>query len=364
MSRARLPLWSCVLAIGWGALVASADSVVLTSGLKYDGVTVVGAEEGVLRFRLRSGNVVSRSLADVRTIMLVGRDTFNEAEKLLAGGKHAEAIKAYATAAQSASGWRKALIQYRLLPVHENSGRIDQAVALWLEIADAAGATPTTLALRPKKIPPAGSTANDEAIKLLTAKVKNASNKAYVKGIRLLLVDLYERQGRLSEAQAVAAKLGATTSQATDVNGVRPVRPTGSGEVILRRASLAAKAGEHAKVVSLVKPALKEFASAELPTALQLLAQAQLGLAKAEKDAAAGRELLVAAGLNFMRVVVNFPTSEEAPDALVGAGTVNEGLNNFAAARAAYSAVIDGYAGSPAVARATAARERIKDKGP
>ncbi len=80
------------------------------------------------------------------------------------------------------------------------------------------------------------------------------------------------------------------------------------------------------------------------------------------KDPKAARALLLQAGLTLMTVVANSPESDEAADALLAAGAVNERLKNIPAARAAYSAVITRYGDSPAAAKAKAVTAKLKNK--
>ena len=365
MRRPKALSLRLALALSVGPLLAgvsSADSIKLTSGVKYPPVTVVGAADGMVQFRIGRRRVLSKPLNEVAEIALVGNDTFNRAETFFRTGKYVEASASYSAAAAAATGWQKMLIRYRLLAAHEKAEKIDKAVTLWLEIVDAAKASDGSVALRPRNLAPAGSSANDKAIAALAAKVKKVTEASYLEAMRGLLVDLYERQGRLPEAQATAALLaGKATTRPSGKPGPA-VAPAGSMPVRLRQAGLALKAGEYKKVVSFVEPALKKYPPTELSTALYLLGGAQLGLARAETKKDKAGQLLLDAGLNLVRVVANYPGSTEAPDALLLAGEVSERLKNFSAAKAAYSAVISRYSRSPAAKKAQAARERIKDK--
>lgn len=365
MRRPKALSLRLALAFAVGPLLAgvsSADSIKLTSGVKYPPVTIVGAADGMVHFRIGRGRVLAKPLKEVAEIAIAGNTNLNRAEQLFQKGKYAEAAASYGAAATAAAGWRKTLIRYRLLAAHEKAEQIDKAVKLWLEMVDAAKVSVGSVALRPRKLAPAGSPANDKAMATLTAKAKKVTDANYLRAIRSSLVDLYERQGRLAEAQAMAALLeGKTTTRPGGEPGPR-VSPTGSTAVRLRRAGLALKAGEYRKVINFVQPALKKCPATELPTALYLLGGAQLGLARAETKKDEATQLLLDAGLNLVRVVANFPASSEAPDALLLAGEVSERLKNFWAAKAAYSAVISRYSASPAAKKAKAARERIKDK--
>ena len=180
-------------------------------------------------------------------------------------------------------------------------------------------------------------------------------------------MDLYEREGRLKEAQAVQTGLagqpvGPATSPGPGPSSSDRGPPIASSNAQVRLASLLLKQGEHQRVVSALEPILKRLNSAELPSAMFLLGSAQLALAEAEKDSKVAGALLLEAGLNLMRGVVFFPEAGEAAHSLFLAGRVNERLGNASAARAAYSAVLSRFSGSAAAKQAKAALEQVKDK--
>lgn len=124
MRRPKALSLRLVLALSVGPLLAgvsSADSIKLTSGVKYPPVTVVGAADGMVQFRIGRARVLSKPLNEVAEIALVGNDTFNRAETLFRSGKYAEASASYSAAATAATGWKKTLIRYRLLAAHEKA---------------------------------------------------------------------------------------------------------------------------------------------------------------------------------------------------------------------------------------------------
>jgi TolA-binding protein len=342
---------------------ARADTVRLARGLVYEQVFVMDVSDGLVRFRTQSGSDVSKPLSDLTALELSGQEAVNQAERLLQEGKPAEAAAAYAALLKSGPlGWRKALARYRLLAAQEAAGQIDEAVRLWLEVCDES-ASPGHLALRPKKLPAAGSAANDKAIALLAAKAaKGETNKAYLRSLQQLLLDLYERQGKLDQAQALAAQMASeTATQPSPGRGPAPATPAG-GDLQLRQAGLALKKGDYAEVVGLVEGRLAGFSAADLPAALYFLGRAEMELAGKETNADIACETLLRAGLNLMRVVANFPDSQYAPEALYSAGELNQRLGNRAAAKAAYEAVVKRYGQSASAEKAAAALEAIQSK--
>jgi len=363
MSYRAVATISCVL-VGLAAPTRG-DSVRLTNRLVYQEVRVLGVVGGQLRFRLPNGRILAKPLEKVAAINLTGAEAFNRAEAHLAKGRLDQAEAAYVRAARDPlRPWLGGLIRHRRLALAEKCGRIDRAVKLWLEIADAARASPAALALRPRKLAPAGSEANRRAITLLKTKLSGVRSKPYQDAIRRLLVDLYERQGQLAQAESLQSKLAAAaTRRAAPAAQGTEVSVRLSADAHIRLAALALKAGNYEKIPPLIRPRLKRIPVTELPTALYLLGRAQLELA-GKKSAPAARKMLLQAGLNLMRVAALFPSSQEAPHALLSAGRVNELLGNVAAARAAYSAVVTRYRDSPAARDARSNLERLEQSKP
>jgi TolA-binding protein len=96
----------------------------------------------------------------------------------------------------------------------------------------------------------------------------------------------------------------------------------------------------------------------ELPAVLLWMGKGQLAIHEHSKDA---RKELTEAGLNFMRIVAFFPSSNQAPEALFLAGKVNEKLGNQAAARKAYQAVRQHFGETKFGPRATKALGGLSD---
>lgn len=349
------------------AAPASPDTVKLTNGLVYDRVTIIAVAGGTIRFRTAAAQP-TKSLRDLALVKLTGEEGFNRAEELLAAGRYAEAAKAYSAAGKvTGTAWKRTLIRYRRMSAAEAAGAIDEAIRLWLVLADEARGVKGVLELRPRKLAPKASQANERAIALLNAKAARVKAKPYRTAILEALVDVYERQGRLVEAQALQARLAGRTTRPGARNGGGPSpgadgRPGASANAGLRLAGLLLKRDQFEKVVSTVEPTLKRLEAADLPSALYMLGRAQLELAKRRKDKKAARDLSLEGGLNLMRVVVFFGGAGEAPYALLLAGQANENLGNFAAARAAYSTVISRFSASSSAKSAEAALERIKKK--
>ena len=383
------------------ATTAPADKVTLKSGLPYDPVTVSDVSGGVIAFRIAAGSSVSKPLADVAVIELTGQDAFNQAEKLLAEGKAADAAEAYLAVEKSlADGWKKALVRYRLMAAYDAAGQFDKAVKLWLEIAQAKP-DPGNLGYRPSKFPAAGSTERAKVIEMLQAELKKTPSQAVQEAIAKLLADM--KEGPKAETPAAApaptpVKEQPATRTATQVKpagpketakqpefpGVQPEFPgTGkperpaaterperpgagapavAGASLIRQADEAIRNNRYSDAVKLLESNVDRLSSADLPGGLYCLGKAQLELARKNTRAEEAREGSLKAGLNLMRVAVHFGASEYAPRALLAAGEVNEQLGNLRAAQAAYEAVVKNYGETEFAKAAKDAIENVKNR--
>ncbi len=352
-----------LLALAAAAAAARGDAVVLKTGVPFDPVEITQVANGQITFRFGTGRLLTKSLAEVRTITLADNPDFNRGELHLKNGEHDQAISAYREAeGRARRPWQGTLVSYRLLAAAEAAGQIDQAVARWLKIVDDSGAGPGSLELRPRKLAPRGSPGNDRAVGLLEQKLATVADKDYRRAVQMLLVDLYSAQGHAEKARKLMTALagsGPATTGPTAGNNDRPP-PNGQAAAQLKLASLSVQAGRLRDAVGQLQPYLKQFSAADLPKALYLLGEAQLGLARSEKDASAARKLLVEAGLNFMRVAALHPDAPETPAALLGAGEVNERLGNEQAARLAYSLIGARHGKSPVAAEAKKRLERLR----
>jgi TolA-binding protein len=361
MSRAETRSLACFLtataALAAAPVPGRADSVLLKSGLRYEPATVMNVADGIIAFRLGSGTLIQKPLAQVDTVKIDGETDFNRGEDLLKEGKSVQAVAAYNQAQKTAAaGWRKALAGYRLLSAAEEAGDVETAVRQWLEIVDAANASEAALALRPRRLAAPRSPGNDRAIALLKAKAGAVKDGAYLQGMHELLAELYELQGSSKQGPAVATRPAEPPQPRA---GTNPVTPRGSEEANLRQARLSLQSGRHEEVLQRLEPLLKTFSAAQLPSALYLMGAAQLELSKKEADPDKARTLLLEGGLNLMRVIALFPDSQDVAPALLGAGEVNERLRNLEGARAAYSELVSRRGQSPEAEKAKEALQRL-----
>ena len=355
-------------AVTLASALAFGDDVTV-KGLTYSDAKINGIDDGQLLIEV-NGQAVHKPLDTITKLHITGQDNLNQAEDFMAKSNVAEAIKAYDLAVDRAGDvdWLKQLaVARRLKALGQAPDKIDRAVTEWLALLDQTKSAKFAVALRPSKPAAKGSKANDEAITALEAKESDAgTDSAALSAIRRLLADLYQVQGNADKAKALVAKMGSKSTNAQAPQpGDNPHTPTGSGgnlEELLQTAEAQVGHGGAEQALTSLKGALQQFTVNELPKALMLMGKAQMEMAKSAKGERA-KELLDAAGLNFMRVVTFYPTITEVPaEAGYLAGKVNLELGNRAAARAAFNRVRERYSGSPFAAQAADAVKAMESK--
>ena len=339
---------------------ARADRVVPARGIPYSGVAIEAVKDFRITFKTPTGSPITKALSEIALIEIVGMDEFNRAETLRKAGKWSPAVGLYDQAHRKALGWQRELIRVRQLAALEQGGRIDRAMEEWLKIADAHKGSDASLALRPARLAAKGDRANKKAIFLLERKLARRTLRKkpkYAAAIREVLVALYRREG-------MDEKIAALKNEASSANGGKqpvpePPPPAGALSRSVAEARRAMKAGKLREALAIVEANLKRYRMEELPSALLVRAEAQKALAdKAGADAK--RALLLKAGLDAMRVAALFPSTAEAPEALLLAGEIHLALPkpNKHAARSAFQAVTKRYPDSKVAGRAKRALER------
>jgi len=342
--------------------LASGDMLVVKK-LRYRGIRVVGVQKAQVVFQV-GARKLTKPLVDVTAISIDGKKDFNDAEELQATGKIDEAVAAYDSAIKAESGWMEKLIKYRRLAALNRSDKIDRAAREWLTVVDGSEVAADALKIRPRKFAPKGAPANGRAIALLEARLKRIKDNAeYQAAVRNLLLDLYQWEGRRERAAELAGKI-AGDGQAK----VSPAKNTvrSPGPVAGRRLpalGILIEQGKAEQVLQEVKANLRggRYKTEELAAAILLAGRAEQQLASHAKGMER-RKLLIAAGLDYMRVATFFATAAQAPEALLGAGQVNAALGNALAASNAFEMVIQRYADSGAAKKAAAALKELKEK--
>ena len=340
-----------VLALAGGGVV-HADDIWLESStagktIRFSDVSFVSVASGTVTYRMAGGATVTKLLAKVHKVNVTGMDAFNEAEEILTGEKPDPAAAANAYGKVKVSGaeeWLKLLVRYRRLRALNKTDMIDRAVADWLALMDSEGPTVMSL-LQPARAAKKGSEANKQAIRTLKSKLKAVqSDKPYRTAVMRLLMKIYRGEGMDAEADKIADALIGKKPSSGGNGGVKPVTVSAAGlqqkidaYVSMIRADL-----EPAKLAkaAVELEAMRQFCNREqLISVLIGAGKAQVLLSRS-RPAGEKRKLLLAAGLNFMRVVAHFSESVSASEALYEAAGVNLLLGNKPAARKTYNEVV------------------------
>jgi len=357
-------LLGSILLCAAAAVVARADSVSIEGRPMYSNVEVFDADEGLIKFR--SGRTLIFPVASVTAVRLEAQPLFNQAEKLLADGKAAEAAEAYEKAMETARNpWMQRLVRYRQLQTLNQAGRIDRAVEVWLSLTEGKPAE-ALIQMVPTQCAAKGDPANAAAIDLLKARLAEpatAGNAAYAAAVRNLLLTLLTTEGRSEEAERLAT--GETGTGPTD--GTTPEDAAAASEAVRREqlnaAAFLLKQGKAAEALTRLDAMREQLGPGELPEALLLS-----GLARRQAAAAAAADkqgpILCQAGLDFMYVVAYFPDSAQAAEALYHAAGVCAELGNETAARKAYEGVVERYGRSEFAAKARQALARLGQDSP
>ncbi len=341
-------------AVAWG------DKLTLSTGLSYGKVNIAGFDGGKVVFVITgSGNRVSKQVSKIKTLQIDGHDSLNKAEELVGQGKAAEAVKLY-DAAVGAGGaeWLEQLIRHRRLQALEQARMTGRATEEWVVIVEESKFSQESLALRPKFFAKQGSKENGRAIAILKARLEKLSPGAgedYELALKQLLLELYQHEGRDKEATGLAKELAAGT--APDDKG--PEKANGDVRAQLKATAYLLEQGEAESALEKINANLERYEHHDLPMALLIAGKAQMALAGKARQR---EELLLKAGLNFMRVATFFSEAPEAPEALYLAGRINAmfARPNRQAAGAAYEAVIVRYGQSSFAEKARAELERLR----
>ncbi len=339
---------SGILAVALLAAPALADQIT-AKGMKHSAAEITNAENGTVSFT-SNGRQWTAKLDELGRIVLDGQEDFNAAEDHLAAKRYDKAVPSYDRAARAnPSGWRNRLIRYRRLPALDAAQLIDRAVEEWLwAVDDCGGAKATVLALRPERVAAKGSPANRRALQALTAKLGAAQkDKAYATAIKALLLKLHQAEGNTDEATALANELaGAGVSVPANPDTPAATTPSGGnaggGSLAgqLRGVAVLVET-DPGKALASLDENLTRYTAADLPLALLLRGKALQALGGQGGDDARGQ--LLRAGVCYMQVWVHFDASNEAPEALYRAGTVNAAIGNGRAAWKAYQKVVEEY---------------------
>ncbi len=365
MNLRAMRVLCAALMLGASFSATMAVDKVIIGGLPREG-TITGADSFQVRVRVLGGRRLNYGVSKIDRLEMDGVDTFNEAEKLLVADKPSEAVRKYDQAITKVSkGWQQRLVRYRRLAALDAAGEINRAVEEWMGLVEEHEASSASLAARPTNLAPKGSEDNRKAILLLEARLNKSDSVApvYRRAMQDLLKDLHRRQGNAREAaklieeaekdhlvrekQVVKARPEPSPRRPITDAALKRTMSDASTLVEQGKSDTSLSAGARREILAKAERSLDQAVERvrnahDLPAVLLLLGRAQAAMVNVMGDSG-DQEKLKEAGLNFMRVVVYFPKSAEAPEALFESGRVNEQLNNSAAAASCFEMFLKEY---------------------
>ncbi|MCK5113698.1 MAG: hypothetical protein KAR11_02935 [Phycisphaerae bacterium] len=333
--------------------VVLADKIVSKKRMSYRG-KLIGCKDYTVSIKISSRKTLKKPLADIGLVVSDSNKALTKAEQAGSDKKFSEALELYDQAEQDAkTSWMKRLVQIRRFQVLGKSGKIDDAVKQWIKRCDespvALGLVPTVFAVKSSKENAAAIDAVETKIKLLEKDPEK--NKVYIKALLNLKMEIQAADGTsatpadpVPSAKPVVEKAVDEVAKETTIAPANPKTEPKVGNQSGRLDMLVEmlKGGEADKVIDQIEASIGKYTRNQLPEALLLLGKAQLQ--KFQAGGGADKKLPVAAGLNFMRVYVNFGKAPQAPEALYLAGVANEIIGDKPAVRSAMTQLVTQYA--------------------
>ena len=346
-----------VAVVAMGALMASsafAGDKLKADGLPYSNdVTIEGIKEvvvdGVKQAKLATrimGKERFFELSTVEWIELEGQPNFNKAED-----NRKKDVKAAVTAYKAAMGninerKLKMLAELRSVEPLDQDGQYSNAVVAFLNVY-ATFPLEGVWKLRPVNMPAEGSTMLRDAVGKIEGKLPSFSAVAVAEAKRNLEVWQLELMTKAKDprAAALAAKLGGapadSVSTKTAQTPVAPVAPPVSGKG-LEAIDNAIKAKQYDVAIAL--------ADKELPMVVGAGSAIQLFTLKVRAyEGKGGDQDLELAAATLLRIPAHYPSSQDAPKALLKAAKLQMQLKREDEARRLYHAILDDYPNSAEV---------------
>lgn len=317
------------------------------AGKRYARGKIIGVENGEIRFRKETLEIIGFSPVDVERIYVepVGDFAdFNAAEELLAGGNPAGAVPRYERMLRMADGFWPDLIRTRLLITYDRLGEIDKATAIFLRVLEGEFTGPAVAArAMPANLPRQGGPALRQAVEMLDRAAGRNSPPQRQALVLLLKYDLLRTAGddRAGPMAPVIAELripaNVMTPRCADIQ-------LAALNVVL------ADPGEP-RGLAWLDHALTNAPPFATPALLLLKGRTLLQRATTRDDR-------IRAGWVFMRIVAHFPDDALCADALLGAAEVHTAIGRTDRARLLLNESVRHPKASPATRQA--AQERLE----
>jgi len=287
-----------LVALGVSAGALRADTIV-AAGQSFDG-TVLGIHNGKVAIRA-DGVEKQFDFEKVTIIDVAGTERLFAAEQARDDAKKAAALYKQAIPTINKAEL-KLLAEWRAIGPTEQDGRWSEALALFLDVYKNEPAE-SVWKTRPQRWPAAGSEMLNQGAELVAKAIKETKSDDAQKNLRAYLVDIYNHADRKDDAARLAREI-ATGIPDTGEHAETLPPPAG-----LTAIDAALQKKDFANVVSAVDALLATGISGEpAARAFTFKAQALEGLDKTDDAIAA-----------WLRIPAHYPSSTQAPVALMRA---------------------------------------------
>ena len=326
--------FAVLVALCLAAPAALADRVNYDN-LEYADVTVNGYHNGGLSVTVKAGERLF-DLAKVKWIELAAAPKMRQAEELRATDPRG-ALALYRDAIRGLDDPDlKHLAEVRAIPVAEADGKWIDAVTYFLDVYQAQS-TPDIWKLRPMKFPAAGSTMMSESAALIERRLPSFESDEAKKNLKTFELEIYTKSND-PRAEALARELSGVPEE-TRKRPEATAPLTVEGAVAPIEAALKSKDYDGA-----IKQADEMLGSASDALAIRLY--------QLKADALDGENKPEAAAATLLRIASYYPSTPEAPAALLVAAELQKRQNHADEAKRLYKEIVDKYPDSPAAIRA------------
>jgi hypothetical protein len=301
----------------------------------YDGFGKTGTIKG-----LRDGRLLAIiqeepqlfELNKVEKIRLDGTPRMQEAEL----ARHTDAKKAaafYKDVIRSLNDPAlKLLAEARAIEPTDADGRWTEAVAYFLDVYAAAPGE-ATWALRPTKMPAAGSSMLKESADRIQNALRSIKSDEARKNLKNLQLDILTKAGDTEAAERLAKELATGVVEETPkAPPPKPVDPAAQESAAVAELHAALQAKDYAQVLKRTEGLLATATGEQA-----------VGLWQMQAKAYEEQNRLDLATAAILRIIAHYPSSPAAPGALLQAAELQRRANHPAAAKALLSEILASY---------------------
>lgn len=349
-----------------------ADSL-LAGGREWAGAKVQWFQDGKVRFSAADGSQQAVPIATVTRLQVDLRDDLNQAEQLRVEGKATEAIAAYEAALRTEN--RNDLggfIRYRLMGLYGQTGQLDLAVGMFLDLVKQPDFHAVVKGWRPANVSAVKPKIHESAVASLEEGLRQIRTGLASESVRELR-DFIQAARRPAPGQAVEAarpQIPSTLPKARSAASgaaTAPKAPAAEDDGIAAYApellevgppTRALKAGQYAEALQLANGVLvqPDLSRERLAEALYVRGVAQWQLAKDSRQ-------FLQAGWALSRLLVEFPTDPRAAECLYCLGMVHRRLGQPGPARQLLQQAVQAGGSEDLRERARKALQDIDNEG-